>query len=879
MRKIFLIFLLAVAYPHTTSAQVVISGQARDAKTREAVAGVNVMLQDVQQRVMYGYSISDDKGAYSITYKGQADSLQVVVTGFNIKQQSRAIAARSQRIDFDIEYEEMKIREVTVLAKSVERQSDTIVYNVSSYANVTDRSISDVLRKMPGISVGSSGEVKYNGEAINKFYVEGLDMLEGRYGIATNNIQAKDIARVELYENHQPIKALKDLVDSDRAAINLRLKDSAKGAWNGTVQAGAGYKPWMWNGEATAMFFGRKFQTLNTYKTNNSGNDVARELTSFYGGGSSASSMLSVYNPTTPYLSENRYLDNKIHAVSTNAIAKLNDDLELTANANYARDLQTAEGESRTIYYLPNEECLTITERTSARNHYDQAEASLQLRANTNKYYLREQLSFNGRWDDNSGRVDSNNEAVDQDFRQPRITARNYFSYVRRWEQWSLSVDSSTEFNRQKSHLRIYPMLYEDVINSSAEYPNAEQSLNTQNFTTYNTITTAYSLRRWNFMLSARLNADWERMESQLKAINERLEGTTAEQQMQNDIDWQRYDLILMPNVRYSTGDGFSMNIGVPVDLFAISSKDLVRGDNYRRNNIALQTTASLNATLLPELKFSARASYIERYGGLYDSYAGYIMSNYRTISNKTGEQNRVARQSYSASLSYGNTIRALFGSLNVSYWRQNNNLIYGTVYDGSLSRITATPLDNQSEGYTLSGTLSKRFDAIATTISLSGLYTNQKAEVMRQEVLMPIGSEMSSLGADISTRFTPAIRLNYTADYSTSRSRIDGEALSPIERVQQMATMDFIIRKKLICRVGGEHYFNSAIGGADRNMFFLDASLTYKSKRVEYVLDARNLMDITSFSSASQSDITDYVYTYRLRPASVMFTVKFSLR
>ena len=98
--KYLLSILLIFGCVVTSSAQVVISGQARDAKTREAVAGVNVMLQDVQQRVMYGYSISDDKGAYSITYKGQADSLQVVVTGFNIKQKSRAIAARSQRIDF-----------------------------------------------------------------------------------------------------------------------------------------------------------------------------------------------------------------------------------------------------------------------------------------------------------------------------------------------------------------------------------------------------------------------------------------------------------------------------------------------------------------------------------------------------------------------------------------------------------------------------------------------------------------------------------------------------------------------------------------------------------------------------------------------------------
>mgnify|MGYP000839548099 CR=1 FL=1 len=41
-------------------------------------------------------------------------------------------------------------------------------------------------------------------------------------------------------ENHQPIKALKDIVFSDRAAINLRLKPHAKARWTGTLRGGAG---------------------------------------------------------------------------------------------------------------------------------------------------------------------------------------------------------------------------------------------------------------------------------------------------------------------------------------------------------------------------------------------------------------------------------------------------------------------------------------------------------------------------------------------------------------------------------------------------------------------------------------------------------------
>jgi hypothetical protein len=117
-------------------------------------------------------------------------SLAVAVTGFNIHEEVRFVAARTQRVDFAVRENPTEIREVIVRAPAVTRRRDTLTYTVAKYADVTDRSIGDVLRKMPGIEVAKSGEVKYNGKAINKFYIEGLDMLEGRYGIATNNVRA-----------------------------------------------------------------------------------------------------------------------------------------------------------------------------------------------------------------------------------------------------------------------------------------------------------------------------------------------------------------------------------------------------------------------------------------------------------------------------------------------------------------------------------------------------------------------------------------------------------------------------------------------------------------------------------------------------------------
>ena len=511
---LFVLLLPGTAASLRAQERIAITGTLRDAATSRPVESANVMLQDTARRAMYDYAITGDDGVYRLEYRGDADSLAVVVTGFNIHEEVRFVAARTQRVDFAVRENPTKIREVIVRAPAVTRRRDTLTYTVAKYADATDRSIGDVLRKMPGIEVAKSGEVKYNGKAINKFYIEGMDMLEGRYGIATNNVRAQDIASVEVYENHQPIKALKDLIASDRAALNLKLKKEAKGTWNATLRLGAGYKPWMWDAEATAMYFGRNFQTIDTYKTNNTGDDVSRELTSFYDGLDAASPLLGVHRPTEPSLGQERYLDNEIHTVSTNAIVKLRKELELTANAHYIHDFQTSEGGSVTTYYLPDAVPLVIEEQTFADRRTDRTEVNLQLRSNTERHYLQEKLTFGGQWDTDYGRVVNDGERVDQRFRLPKITLRNLFTGVRRWNRWAVNFRSETDYTTQPTSLRIRPMLYPEVFDAPADYPDALQRLDSRRFRTRNSAFTSYIVGRWNFTLHAALNAQAERMES-----------------------------------------------------------------------------------------------------------------------------------------------------------------------------------------------------------------------------------------------------------------------------------------------------------------------------------------------------------------------------
>lgn len=77
------------------------------------------------------------------------------------------------------------------------------------------------------MDVDVDGRVRYNGKAIVKMYVEGNDLLGSRYNIATRNFDPRDISAIEIYERHQPVKALEGIVGSDATALNIKLKPGA----------------------------------------------------------------------------------------------------------------------------------------------------------------------------------------------------------------------------------------------------------------------------------------------------------------------------------------------------------------------------------------------------------------------------------------------------------------------------------------------------------------------------------------------------------------------------------------------------------------------------------------------------------------------------
>ena len=360
-----------------------------------------------------------------------------------------SVAAQAQvaRKDLDTVIWNLNLEEVVVTAKKVERAADTVSFYASTYAGKEDIVLEDVLRKMPGIEITGDGQIIYNGQWIKDFYVEGMDMLGGNYGVATRNLDAQDISAVQVIEDHQGIKLLQGRKRGDAPAINIKLKSTAKGAWASSVSAALGSQPHLARDiSANLMTFRQKMQHITVLKTNDIGTDLRKEIQAPSSLGSSVLGT-GLILPGSISISDTYSYRNDSYSASVNQLHKLGEDATLSFNVNYLYDDEAQDAADVTTYLSDSDSLpahvVSESNHASVRQHY--IGGHLVYKLNSGQKYLNNNLSFSASLPAAGGLV---NGAVDQRLSGHNISVDNTLAanYKRRNGavadvNWHLSYD------------------------------------------------------------------------------------------------------------------------------------------------------------------------------------------------------------------------------------------------------------------------------------------------------------------------------------------------------------------------------------------------------------------------------------------------------
>ena len=412
MTRFWFILLLLVAPLRAVNAQtqtISVSGQAR-CGTEKVVGALVTMLQPTDSNIV-AYTTTDKQGFYTLKATTQLSEVLLSISGFNIKRKTTRIKAHSQTLDFYVEEENRILREVVVKSQKLWGNRDTLNYLVSAYTRGKDRSIGDVLQKLPGITIEDNGVIKYQGTPINHFYIENLDMLQGRYNLATQGIKAEDVATVQVLENHEHIRSRQDQTPSEHAAINLKLKDKAKGIWSKSASLGAGHNldETLWEAMLQTMYFGKGKQHMLRY----SGDNLGRSLemgTDHYGFSSEGNSrMVSLVEHSSPPIGNSLF--GYRHSINLNNLAKLTDSITINYNFNYSHNFASGHSFSKTTYFLPNDEQQLLMEDIADRTHTHSANVQLIYEMNLQQRYLTNTFSLWGRWNEGRGDILSTHQS------------------------------------------------------------------------------------------------------------------------------------------------------------------------------------------------------------------------------------------------------------------------------------------------------------------------------------------------------------------------------------------------------------------------------------------------------------------------------------
>lgn len=219
------------------------------------------------------YGLTDQDGRVEMAMPESTDTLKVSLLGF---RECTFVRPFQNQYLVRLETAPLSIRAAGVTAHKVEEVGDTIRYLVPALKNKEDRVLSDVLERLPGVEVSKAGYVKYNGRDINRFYVDGKDILESNYNLATRHLAVDAVHSVEVLKNHQPIQMLRGIKESDRAAMNIVLDEKARSKVTGSASAAVGVAtapPTVpLSGKLTAFYVAPSFSSVDVAGYDGQGN-------------------------------------------------------------------------------------------------------------------------------------------------------------------------------------------------------------------------------------------------------------------------------------------------------------------------------------------------------------------------------------------------------------------------------------------------------------------------------------------------------------------------------------------------------------------------------------------------------------------------------
>jgi hypothetical protein len=258
MPKILLLLPLFFAAGHAQSQTISITGRVTDsaaeagaalptpgARAAKGLPYATISLVNAPDSTLVTFAVADSTGHFQLKKVSPgAYLLSVSYAGYipvwqplnNLPHEGVYTAGNIPLIPIN----QLKEAQVTAKRPPVVINNDTIEFNSENFKTQPNAVVEDMLKKMPGVTVESDGTLKVNGQTVRRVLVNGKEFFTGDIKMATKNLNADAVDKVQVYDRKSDQAAFTGVDDGNsEKTINLQLKKDRNFATFGKASAGA----------------------------------------------------------------------------------------------------------------------------------------------------------------------------------------------------------------------------------------------------------------------------------------------------------------------------------------------------------------------------------------------------------------------------------------------------------------------------------------------------------------------------------------------------------------------------------------------------------------------------------------------------------------
>ncbi|WP_081681345.1 carboxypeptidase-like regulatory domain-containing protein [Flectobacillus major] len=881
MKKISTVAFLSTLL-HFSGFSQLLSGRVMDSQ-QHPLQGVSIRAYKSPKDIIQSFAITDSKGQFRFDKPFLSDTIKLVVASMGFATQERIIKKNNLIQDFILTPQAIELKEVIVKTPPVRISHDTIAYDIKQFGNNTDRSLGDVLKKLPGIELSENGTIKYNGEPINKYYTEGKDLFEGKYKIANDNFRWQDIERVEILENHQPISVLKDIVYSPKAGMNVIFKESVKAKWIKTAHFGGGFdeENVLYDNSLNLIKITKNNQSFSVIKNNNVGTDLLSSTQSLtiedlidvspqYLFQKVLHPLLSIIEFSKPPVNQ-KYLNfNQSRLFTSKNLWTLKKKYDIVLNIEYLKDKQANQGWLESRYFLGND-TLLVTEKQNNIKNINQLEGTLSTIANQPNYYFSNKLFVKAGWQNAEGILENDNLGKTQNINQQNQYDTQWISDELKIQQKSAS-GNIIEFKALGYYLNS-PQNLNVLSNNQTLKQNTLQDLRLRKsfFSFYTNFLANKKLK-----LNTKIGAEYsdQSLFSNLSGFSSaKLIGDSSLLSNNQSLSYWR----VFGEMGYTVNkENLKINFALPVSS--------INWLNLEKNRFVIEPNLSM--TYIFSAKWSTTFKYNFKYNiaEIDDFYKSFLLTNYRNIERNVGQIPDNQRHSVSLRLNFKNMIHFWFMNAVIGFGEVQSNLLKEQTNDGIYIKQVRIASDNTTQNFNGFLQTSKYFHTIKTKLTISNSNeVRNSVRLFSNNQPAKIENKSNIIALIINSNPKKWLRLQFDVNAIHSSNSVKTETLNTRNTFEQLnfkTKIDFLPSPNLTFGIEANKYQIDDEQNQLQRYFLMDCVANYHFKKgnVDLSLFFQNLTNEMNFQTLSFSDNSFISTNFRLRPRQIWTKLIFTL-